>query len=358
MKSIYPSILEQIRQGSDCVVATVVHTAGSTPQKPGSSALFGAGGLLAGTVGGGILEDEVQKIAEKVRISGFSDHYYYNLDAEEGSEGAICGGEAVVLVDAKPSLHLSGFKDLEESLSRHEEGMLLTMVGRKNELGRKVKRLWISSRGTEGLPENFDREFKELVEAHLKDALRFGFTQLDMQSLPDHLVEMAYLENFKPRPQLVIVGGGHIGKALAHLGSLLEFEVSVMDDRQEFANKYHIPDADHLIVSKVGDALSELKPGRDTFIVIVTRGHLQDAEALKACISSDAAYIGMIGSRNKVGTLKKQFLNEGWATREQWASIHAPVGLSIGSQTVQEIAISIAAQLVEVRNTKTDSHGK
>ena len=102
MRSIYHTILEQIRSGSRLVLATVIHTEGSTPQKPGSSALFGETGLLDGTVGGGMLEGEVQHIAESVMISGASDYFYFNLDSEAGGDGAICGGEASVLVDADP----------------------------------------------------------------------------------------------------------------------------------------------------------------------------------------------------------------------------------------------------------------
>ena len=358
MRSIYHSILEQIRSGSEIVVATVVHTSGSTPQKPGSSALFGAHGLLAGTVGGGMLEGEVQHIAESVLISGISDHFYFNLDAEQGSDGAICGGEARVLVDANPSAHLACLEELDLSLSKRAEGFLLTVVSQKHDQGRTIRRYWITSAKTEDFPVGMDPAFKELVDAHLKQAVRYGFSFIDLLTIPEHQVKMAFLEHIKPMPQLLIVGGGHIGKALARLGSLLEFEVSVVDDRPEFASREHIPDADHLIVREVGDALLELKPGADTFIVIVTRGHTHDGEALRACIGSDAAFIGMIGSTNKVGTMKKQFLDEGWATPEQWSAVHTPIGLPIGSKTVQEIAISIAAQLVEIRSRKKESHGK
>jgi xanthine dehydrogenase accessory factor len=101
-----------------------------------------------------------------------------------------------------------------------------------------------------------------------------------------------------------------------------------------------------------GSALQEMEIGPDTYIVIVTRGHTHDGEALRACINSNAAYIGMIGSKHKVETIKNQFLEEGWATLDQWSAIYAPIGLDIGSKTVQEIAISIAAQLIEVRNQK------
>ena len=358
MRSIYHTILEKIRSGSGIVLATVVQTAGSTPQKPGSSALFGEKGLLAGTVGGGMLEGEVQHIAESVLISGISDHFYFNLDSEQGSDGAICGGEAWVLVDADPAAHLNCLEEMELSLSRREEGKLLTVVSQKHDQGRSIRRYWIAASSPDNLPAGMDPAFKEVVESHLKNAVSHGYTGIDLSTMPDHQVKMAFLDDFKAMPRLIIAGGGHIGKALAHLASLLEFEVSVVDDRPEFASKAHIPDADHLLVKDIGEALLELNPDSDTYIVIVTRGHSHDGEALRACIRSNAAFIGMIGSTNKVGILKRQFLDEGWASPDQWASVYTPIGLPIGSKTVQEIAISIAAQLVEVRNNKKESDGK
>lgn len=351
MRSIHHKILEQIRSGSGAALATVVRASGSTPQKPGSSALFSEKGLLAGTVGGGLLEGEVQHIAESVMISGTSDHFYFNLDSDQGSDGAICGGEAEVLIDATPSSLLTVLEKMEESLSRRTDGFLLTGVSKKHDRGRTIRRYWISGSGHEDLPIDMDTAFKEVIKDHLKHAERYGFIEIDLSSVP-HQVEMAYLEHIKPMPHLVIAGGGHIGKALAHLGSLLEFEVTVVDDRPEFASVDHIPDADHLVVSAIGPAMGEIKPGPDTYIVIVTRGHNHDGEALRACIGSGAAFIGMIGSSHKVGIMKKQFIDKQWATPEQWSAIHTPIGLSIGSKTVQEIAISIAAQLVEVRNQK------
>jgi xanthine dehydrogenase accessory factor len=358
MRSIYLSILEQIRLGSRLALATVVQTAGSTPQKPGSSALFGEPGLLAGTVGGGILEGEVQQRAESILISGFSDYFYFDLNKKAGSDGAICGGEARVLIDGDPSAHRSALESMEASLSRREDGMLLTLVSRASDQGRSIWRYWIKSSGPVVYPESLEPVFKELVQAHKIQAEKDGFTGIDLTSIPDHQVKIAFLEYFKPMPHLVIVGGGHVGKALAHLGSLLEFEVSVVDDRPEFANRGHIPDADHLVVAEAGRAVHEMETGPDTYIVIVTRGHQHDGDALRACIGSNAAYIGMIGSKHKVGVMKKQFLEEGWSTPDQWAAIHAPIGLPIGSQSVQEIAVSIAAQLVEVRNMKKVSYGK
>ena len=355
MKNIHDRILAQIRSGMDVVLATVVKASGSTPQKPGSSALFGEEGLLAGTVGGGPLEGEVEHIAESVMISGSSDQFYFNLDAENGADGAICGGEAEVLVDAHPSAHLAVFEKLEESMVQREAGYLLTAVGPKQESGRTLRRYWIRGSDPEAIPHDLSIDFKKLIKGHLKYAERHGFVEIDLGHHPQQW-DKAYLEFITPRPHLVIAGGGHIGKALAHLGSLLAFEVIVVDDRPEFANINHIPEADHFLVKNIGSAMQEIKAGPDTYIVIVTRGHTHDGEALKACIGTEATYIGMIGSSHKIGIMKKQFLEEQWATPEQWASIHAPIGLDIGSQTVEEIAISIAAQLVEVRNQKRISH--
>ena len=118
----------------------------------------------------------------------------------------------------------------------------------------------------------------------------------------------------------------------------------------------NIPDADHLIVKDIGLAMADLDYTGDTYIVIATRGHTSDAEALKPCIGSGAAYVGMIGSKHKVAIMKKRFMDSGLATGEQWARIHTPIGISIGSVTVQEIATSIAAQLVSERAKKQSGH--
>jgi xanthine dehydrogenase accessory factor len=150
----------------------------------------------------------------------------------------------------------------------------------------------------------------------------------------------------------VIVGAGHIGRALAHLANLLDFEVTIIDDRSEFANSDNIPEADHIIVNDIGESLKKFKKNNDTYVVIVTRGHKDDAAALKPCIGSDLAYTGMIGSVNKIASMRVNFIESGWATAEQWDTVHTPVGLDIRSRTVEEIAVSIAAQLVLVRNSK------
>ena len=161
-----------------------------------------------------------------------------------------------------------------------------------------------------------------------------------------------YLEPVFPLPRLIIAGAGHIGKAVSHQGKLLGFEVTVIDDRAEFANPVNLPDADNIIVKDIGEAMREISKDKNTFIVIVTRGHGHDADALKPCIGSPAAYVGMMGSRVKVAKVHEEFIARGWATEEQWKKIFTPIGLDIDSKTIEEIAVSIAAQLVMVRRIK------
>jgi xanthine dehydrogenase accessory factor len=358
MNSVHLQVLTLLRSNRKIAWATVIRSSGSTPQKPGSSAIFNEKGLVAGTVGGGVMEAEVETLAAGLLKKKGSNQYNFNLDSKQGEEGAICGGEALVLIDADPGAHSEALEKMEWALKKREGGRLLTLVGREKDHFRTVERYWI--------PDNDLDSLRGPVHAMVRDALIGNPSQgkhsdLRMLELPGSMEithELAYMEFVAPLPRLVIAGAGHIGKALAHLGRLLEFEVTVVDDRPEYANPVNIPDATHLIVQDIGKAMSELDPDSDTYCIIVTRGHHQDGEALRPLIGSKAAYVGMVGSRHKVGVMKKRFLDNGWTTPIQWEAIHAPIGLPIGSVTVQEIAVSIAAQLIDIRNKNQKGDGK
>ena len=150
---------------------------------------------------------------------------------------------------------------------------------------------------------------------------------------------------------MIIAGAGHIGAALAHLLALLEFEVTVVDDRPSFANRERLPDADHILVGDIAQTVAAQPMDSDTYIVIVTRGHRHDAHVLREVIKfvDKVAYIGMIGSRRKIKLIYDELQELGIATAEQLAKVHAPLGIDIGGESVWEIAVSIAAELVWVR---------
>lgn len=335
------------------VLATVTGTVGSTPQKPGSSALFVKNKLFSGTVGGGIVESKVQEYAEKCSLSGESALLSFALDNDiSKKEEAICGGTISILVDASPMSHLAAFKEMDQSIANGIPGVLLTTVtGNKGQVV-IINRYWMTAAKKPGLPE----EYQKIVEAEVSQILasseKTGFKRMENLYPNKEKSVLFFLEPVFPMPRLVIAGAGHIGKALSHLGRILDFEVIVIDDRHEFANPENLPDADHIIVKDIGEAVAEIPKDGDTYLVIVTRGHKDDAKALMSCINSGAGYTGMIGSKTKIAKMHEEFIAHNWASEEQWKKIYAPVGLEIGSKTVEEIAISIAAELVQVRSIR------
>lgn len=161
------------------------------------------------------------------------------------------------------------------------------------------------------------------------------------------------IEPIVPDPRLLIVGGGHIGRALAAEAFRLGFETTVLDDRPECTDAALHPNGVATRCGGIAEEVGSFPIGPDTYIAIVTRGHRHDAEALAACVRSPAAYIGMIGSRRKVALLFEELIRSGRATAEELDRVCAPIGLDLGAVTVPEIAVSIAAQLVSVRRRGT-----
>jgi xanthine dehydrogenase accessory factor len=352
MKNIYQQILDR-HYISPLVLATVTGTSGSTPQKPGSSALFDKDGLVYGTVGGGIVEGKVQKIAMDAILSKESGHFDFNLANDiSRSDEAICGGQISVLVDANPEKFIDVFEQVRQSMQSQIPGILITMVTGSSEKPVHIDRYWMSETFAPSIPVLIIDKIETVVKSLISVADPGDYREIELTKPGEKVSSRLFLEPVFPQAHLIIAGAGHIGKALAHLGSMLGFDVTVIDDRLEYANFENIPDAGHIIVKDIGEAVQELKKNRDTYIVIVTRGHKDDAAALKPCIGSGLAYTGMIGSKKKIESIRMNFIVNGWATAEQWDEIYAPVGLDIKSQTVEEIAVSIAAQLVMVRNSR------
>ncbi len=353
MKNIYLQLLERLQNNSALILATVTRVLGSAPQKPGSSALFGKNGLICGTVGGGVVEGRIQKIAMDAILTKESGHFNFNLTNDiSKTEEAICGGQISVLVDANLNNYVSVFKQVKQSLDNRIPGVLITMVTAFTEKTVLINRYWMSESDKPLIPVEFSEKIEPVVMSMLRVANPLDYREMELVIPGEEPSSLFFFEPVFPPAHLVIAGAGHIGKSLAHLGNMLDFEVTVIDDRPEYANSENITDAHHVLVKNIGEALIELKKKNDTYVVIVTRGHKDDATALKPCLGSELAYIGMIGSKNKIAAMRKSFIKNGFATAEQWDKIHAPVGLAINSQTVEEIAVSIAAQLVLVRNRK------
>jgi len=156
------------------------------------------------------------------------------------------------------------------------------------------------------------------------------------------------VEMFESPAKLVIVGGGHIGLVLAQIGEIAGFEITVLDDREEFANRDRFPMAVQIIVEEPASGLDSLSLDGSSYLVMVSRGHLLDAEALRHCVGCGAAYVGMIGSRRRTQIVLQSLLDDGF-DRRALEAVHTPVGIDIGAETPEEIAVSILAEMILVR---------
>jgi xanthine dehydrogenase accessory factor len=166
-----------------------------------------------------------------------------------------------------------------------------------------------------------------------------------------------FVEPILPQPVLYIFGGGHVSIALANAAHTAGFAIGVVDDREAFANPQRFPMAAQIYTS-FEDAFEKLSPNESTFLVIVTRGHKDDMRVLRWAVGTKARYIGMIGSKRKVLSVYQALEKEG-IPAQQLESVHAPVGLEIGAKTPEEIAVSIAAELIAVRrNASGAAHKK
>ncbi len=350
MKNFHVRLSDRLKQGERLALAAILEAKGSAPQKAGAAALFSAGKLVDGTIGGGALEAAGRRAASRALKTGAPlvfDRALGGKDLAEDEE--VCGGEVKVLVDPRLDRHRSVFADLSRSLAKGRRGVLATMISKTPGGSLVVKRDWIEASSRSSLD-------REIVAAFADGTPRLARVRVPARRA-GVAEDLLFLEPVFPPCRLIVAGAGHIGQAVARLGNFLEFEVTVIDDRRAFANRANLPDADTIVCGDIGAALRAMPLSRDTYIVIVTRGHRHDTEALRACIGSEAGYIGMIGSRSKIALQREEFIRRGWATAAAFDRVHAPVGLPIRSKSVPEIAVSVAAELVLARRENMEKGG-
>lgn len=157
-----------------------------------------------------------------------------------------------------------------------------------------------------------------------------------------------FFEILRPEPRLLIAGAGYVAQALSRLASHLDFRIIVIDERRDLANPQSFDSQVHIAFGDIPATLRDLEPDEASWIVIVTRGHNLDKEALRAALETQATYIGMIGSPSKVKRIFRELLSEG-IPQKRLEQVHAPIGLDLGAETPDEIALSIAAEIMMLR---------
>jgi xanthine dehydrogenase accessory factor len=340
--SLYQKIVELIDGGGPLAVALVISAQGSTPQCAGARAIVEASGRLWGTVGGGMVEAQALRTAAEACQSGRPRIFDCDMNARDSSsEAAVCGGNMRVLVDPTVARHRSCFEEAARALADRRRGCLLTRIRSMPEV--EVEIDWLAE---SALParESFPGG------AAILSCLENGLPQRFVANGPvAEAVREVFVEPVLPRPLLIVAGGGHVGRAVACTAFGVGFDVTLIDDRPEFANSALFPPGIRVVCEPVAEWMAACPLDGETSIVLATRGHRHDAQALAACIHRPHSYLGMIGSHRKVALVRKKFLESGLATAEEFDRVRAPIGLEIGAVTVPEIAVSIVAQLIAVR---------
>lgn len=350
-------IIHQLRNALDqqrpVAYCRLVETRGSTPQKAGATMLVWENGEQAGTLGGGCVEAEVKRQALSVLKSGVAEIATFQLNHDYGwDDGLICGGRMSVLIQNISGDQQSGYFQSLIEIAATGKGFTEAIVIDTEKSGMPVPAsvLFDASASLSAALH------VPITTAQLPAELATYLQSLDNRPGPYTAKGIAFLPTL-PRCRLLIVGGGHVGQAVAELAAKLDFDVWVTDDRDSVVSVERFPTATRRIAGPCRNVLPELAIDNDTYCLIVTRGHNHDQEALFHLANRGARYVGMIGSRRKIRLIFDDLLDAG-IPPEVLERVHAPVGIDIGSQTVPEIAVSIAAELVAHRNCSGQVPGR
>jgi xanthine dehydrogenase accessory factor len=339
---IFQTVVQFIDDGVSFAVGLVLNAEGSTPRKAAVRAVIDENGKIRGTLGGGLVEAEAQRRAVEVcrtkRPVVFGMRFH---GAGRAAEDPICGGSMRILLDPTAAKDRACYAEVAEAIRQRRRGVLLTTVRAVEQT--EVTSQWFSA-------ENIPADVSFPGADNIHSCLARETPQLFIERADDpEVVTEVLVEPVIPKPLLLIAGGGHVGQALAYAADLAGFDVTVIDDRPEFTDTALFPAGTTTRCGDIPKQIAALATAKDTFIVIVTRGHKLDAATLEACIHAPVAYIGMIGSRRKVSLLRENFVQSGLATEAEFDRVFAPIGLDIGAVTVPEIAASITAELIAVR---------
>ncbi|MFQ5583383.1 MAG: XdhC family protein [Calditrichia bacterium] len=349
MKEIIEETYRLCQKGQPFVLATVVATRGSTPQKAGAKLLIRSDGSALGTLGGGCVEGDMWHLAVQL-LKNRSGPVYRKYELKEeisGHGGPVCGGTMHIFID--PVLHPQKFTPLAQKIKVAIEGgpAVALVIVLADESGPAVKpgtKLLIFENGeAEGSLGNSALK-NEVVKAARKVA-----AQGDNKLLKTESGAELYIEGFTTPPTLILIGAGHVNKAIARLAATMGFRIFVVDDREEFANKQRFPEAEQVFVSAYEDCLKEVPLNSNTFIVVATRGHRFDDLALAAALKTKARYVGLMGSKRKTILIYKNLLKEG-IPLQKIQKVHAPIGLNIGALTPEELAVSVMGEIIMVRH--------
>jgi xanthine dehydrogenase accessory factor len=349
MQDMYSEVVKALERRERCVLATLISRVGSAPRAVGAKYLVKQDGTSLGSIGGGCVEAEVWQEAQKVAEKEEGKILHFDLTSEQLAEGGlVCGGNIDIFLEPLREDFLNIYEEAARIRQKGGAAILATLVSVDGNFSKgEGSKVLIRSSGEEVGSLLGGRELKRRVLSEGKGALREKKPRILVLSHEEKRMEIL-LEPVFCEPTVYIFGGGHVSEQIAPLAKNVHFKVVVIDDREMFANRERFPEADEVIVSEFEKCFERLNIDESSYVVIVTRGHLYDGIVLGQALESNARYIGMIGSRKKIGTLYQSLIEKGIA-KESLRRVHAPIGIDINSETPEEIAVSIVAELIKVR---------
>jgi xanthine dehydrogenase accessory factor len=333
VRIILDLLVETLGQGKTAVIGGIVRSSGSAPRTSGAWLLAGEDGLLAGSVGGGAVEGACLKQATQL-LQGRESAVllpFSLTDQSPAESGMLCGGTIEVILARVEPEQEPFFRRLQEGYRRKIYPLLLIFLPQE---GHQVRFGVVDDEVDDNVPAALRQQI-------LQNNKRTPF-------LVSHDGREVFVDPLVHPGTIHLVGGGHVALATAQLAAFVGFAVKVMDDRPEFAAPGRFPQADEVRVVPGYKECFREQMGAGDYLIAATRGHHYDREVLAQALRTQAGYIGMIGSRRKRQAIYSLLQEEGFRPADL-DRVHCPIGLTIGAQTPQEIAVSIVAELVQVR---------
>lgn len=344
MKKLFREMANLLQNKESFVVATIFDQTGSAPRTAGAKMAVRSGGAIISTIGGGRLEADAIRLAGEAFQSGQMLIQPFDLVGKDVAEmDMICGGKGEILIDfidAADDHNLQIYQAAAECMERREKAWLITAFHDASTVGRGRQQCLVKRDGS--LIGRFDGDPQFLAK------LTAGPAKISIHA--EALDKRRFLvEPIRHAGTAYIFGAGHVSQKIAPLSESVGFKTIVLDDRAEYANYARFPEASEVIVTPSFDhCLPKLTVDEDTYLVIVTRGHLHDKTVLAQALRTKAGYIGMIGSRTKRDKIYHALLNEGFS-KQDISRVYSPIGIMIGAETPEELAVSIVGELIKVR---------
>jgi xanthine dehydrogenase accessory factor len=360
MREILDETLQLLESGQDFALVKLAADRGSTPRAAGAEMLVRRDGSIAGTIGGGLLELTMMTAAREVLEDGRSRVTDMGLTGSDvaSEDKMICGGSAKVLVTyvppGDPAL-LEVCRGFRAARAAQRRAWLFTILP-ENESdagrGKAGEGDALAADSGEGVTVEYclleDDDSVAGAQPCEPGLLRAAVGKIAVHGsarLPDGRTVL--VEPLEPPATVVVCGGGHVGQALAPVALNAGFRVVVIDDREEFADPQRLPGAT-VVLAPFDAALARVGVAEHSYVVIVTRGHVHDIAVLEQALRTPARYIGLMASRGKRARIWAALRESGFG-EEDLARVYSPIGLEIGAETPAELAVSIVAQLIQVR---------